>query len=316
MTKISAYPSITTPVRSGDLADISEFDGVSAYTTKRITLGTLAPELVQLTGSYDNATSGLTATDIQSAIDEVESINFYRNDGALTGARIVDLASNLLTLDNGQTLFKADTSDSSEFVFQLQDSGGFRLMTMRNDGNGAWGTALPTNTANFTLSGTNSNTAMNLVGGSSGTTLNVSNTASSGASIVANSTGANSFSIAVLNGSVVFRQGAPLTCGQNSADTDSQLFATTSGSGRTYSLQALEQSHIFTLKVGTAGVNNAGAALQVDSVTGGILWPRMTSTQASAITGVDGLTLYVTDTNGTFTSVGFWGYENAAWTKL
>ena len=42
----------------------------------------------------------------------------------------------------------------------------------------------------------------------------------------------------------------------------------------------------------------------------------MTATQASAITPVAGLMLYVTNTNGTFTSIGFWGYENATWVKL
>lgn len=70
---------------------------------------------------------------------------------------------------------------------------------------------------------------------------------------------------------------------------------------------------------GRVGINtdaNASAALDVSSTTGGVLMPRMTSTQGSAITGVNGLVIYVTDTNGTFTSVGFWGYENGAWVKL
>ncbi len=61
---------------------------------------------------------------------------------------------------------------------------------------------------------------------------------------------------------------------------------------------------------------NAAARLEISSTTGGFLTARMTATQASAITPVDGLSLYVTDTNGTFTSVGFWGYEAGAWIKL
>lgn len=69
--------------------------------------------------------------------------------------------------------------------------------------------------------------------------------------------------------------------------------------------------------IGSAdGTANASAIVEFSSTTKGVLMPRMTATQASAITGVNGLVLYVTDTNGTFTSVGFWGYENGAWIKL
>jgi len=67
--------------------------------------------------------------------------------------------------------------------------------------------------------------------------------------------------------------------------------------------------------IGTA-TPNASSRLEISSTVGGFLTARMTATQASAITGVNGLSLYVTDTNGTFTSVGFWGYENGAWVKL
>ena len=42
----------------------------------------------------------------------------------------------------------------------------------------------------------------------------------------------------------------------------------------------------------------------------------MTATQASALTAEDGGLIYVSDTNGTFTSVGFWGRENGVWVKL
>jgi len=56
--------------------------------------------------------------------------------------------------------------------------------------------------------------------------------------------------------------------------------------------------------------------LDITSTTQGVLLPRMTSTQASAITAINGLMLYVTDTDAAFTSVGFWGYENGTWIKL
>ena len=68
-------------------------------------------------------------------------------------------------------------------------------------------------------------------------------------------------------------------------------------------------------KGNTAG--DASAKLEVVSTTQGFLPPRMTATQASAIVSpAQGLMLFVTDTNGTFTGVGWWGYNGANWEKL
>jgi len=61
----------------------------------------------------------------------------------------------------------------------------------------------------------------------------------------------------------------------------------------------------------------ASAKLEVQSTTKGFLPPRMTATQGSAISSpAEGLLIYVTDTNGTFTAKGWWGYDGAAWLKL
>lgn len=68
--------------------------------------------------------------------------------------------------------------------------------------------------------------------------------------------------------------------------------------------------------VGIGGAPDSVAILTLNSTTKGFLPPRMTAAQASAITAVDGLILYVTDTDVTFTSIGIWAYENAAWAKL
>lgn len=60
----------------------------------------------------------------------------------------------------------------------------------------------------------------------------------------------------------------------------------------------------------------SSAALQVDSTTQGFLMPRMTAAQASAIAApAQGLLVFVTTTNGTFLTRGWWGY-NGGWTKL
>jgi len=71
------------------------------------------------------------------------------------------------------------------------------------------------------------------------------------------------------------------------------------------------------------GIDDAGATsvnsvalLELSSTTKGFKLMEMTAAQASAITAVNSLMVYVTSTNGTFTSVGFWGYEAGAWVKL
>lgn len=61
----------------------------------------------------------------------------------------------------------------------------------------------------------------------------------------------------------------------------------------------------------------ASAQLDVVSTTKGFLPPRMTATQASAISSpAEGLLVYVTNTNGTFLAKGWWGWDGAAWQKL
>jgi hypothetical protein len=67
--------------------------------------------------------------------------------------------------------------------------------------------------------------------------------------------------------------------------------------------------------IGTTSVPS-GAILDITSTTGAVIVPRMTATQASAITANNGAILYVTNTNATFLAVGFWGYENSVWVKL
>lgn len=64
---------------------------------------------------------------------------------------------------------------------------------------------------------------------------------------------------------------------------------------------------------GSVGIGNStpapSAILDVASTTQGFLPPRMTATQASAISSpAQGLMIFVTSTNGTFTSIGWWGY--------
>lgn len=68
--------------------------------------------------------------------------------------------------------------------------------------------------------------------------------------------------------------------------------------------------------IGT-GTPHASAKLEVNSTSQGFLPPRMTANQASAIPSpAEGLILYVFDTNGTFATKGWYGFDGATWNKL
>ncbi len=62
------------------------------------------------------------------------------------------------------------------------------------------------------------------------------------------------------------------------------------------------------------------AAASVDLLVlagdGSVKLRPITATAASAITPAEGMIVFTSDTDGTFTAVGFWGYENGAWAKL
>ena len=68
-------------------------------------------------------------------------------------------------------------------------------------------------------------------------------------------------------------------------------------------------------KIGSGNLNPS-AVFQVSSITKGFLLEPMTATEASAITPVEGLELNVSNTNGTFTSIGKWQYIGGSWIKL
>lgn len=62
--------------------------------------------------------------------------------------------------------------------------------------------------------------------------------------------------------------------------------------------------------------DSAEALFRTKSTTKGIVLIPMTAVQASAITPVEGLLLFVSDTDATFLSVGYWAYESGTWNKL
>lgn len=115
--------------------------------------------------------------------------------------------------------------------------------------------------------------------------------------IYANATGARNMSFVVTSGgSLKYYSGSPST-----TTIKEQLFST---------------GNLGLSSTGTMA-DVASAILHLTSTTKGFLPPRMTSTQASAISSpAQGLMLFVTDTNATFTSIGWWGYDGTTWDKL
>lgn len=64
-------------------------------------------------------------------------------------------------------------------------------------------------------------------------------------------------------------------------------------------------------------MDGSNGKLQYFSTAGGVVLPRMTAIQASAIgTPLEGEMVVVTSTDATFTSTGVWIYEGAAWGKI
>lgn len=89
------------------------------------------------------------------------------------------------------------------------------------------------------------------------------------------------------------------------------LYASATGGTLNYGLVVASGS----VGIGTTSPN-AGAILDITSATQAVLLPRLTAGNASAITPVNGMILYATSTDATFTSVGVWAYEAGAWVKL
>lgn len=99
------------------------------------------------------------------------------------------------------------------------------------------------------------------------------------------------------------------------------LKLTSSASGIAHSLSSDgATNYLAGLSTQQLGIGNAtphaSAKLEVTSTTMGFRITPMTATQASAITPSEGLMVCVSNTDATFTSIGFWGYENGAWAKL
>lgn len=92
----------------------------------------------------------------------------------------------------------------------------------------------------------------------------------------------------------------------NTSGTYSFIATNSDGSTTTPAICAQNNQKV---GIGTNSVD-AGATLEVDGTTGGILFPRLTTTERDALTAVNGLMIYNTTTNK------FQGYAGGAWVDL
>lgn len=93
-------------------------------------------------------------------------------------------------------------------------------------------------------------------------------------------------------------------------------FFTANTAGTLTSRMSIDEAGNVGIGIGTT-TQASSAVLEVKSTTKGFLPPRMTAVQASAIASpAEGLMVYVTDTNLTFLTKGWWGYDGAAWKQL
>ena len=95
--------------------------------------------------------------------------------------------------------------------------------------------------------------------------------------------------------------------GVGTGSTTYSLICTNSGASTTTAALAVRDDS--KVGIGTNSVDS-GATLEVDGTTGGVLFPRLTTTQRDALTPTNGLMIYNTTTSK------FQGYAGGAWVDL
>lgn len=196
------------------------------------------------------------------------------------------------TTDNGEKLQVTGTSSFSS-TMKLPANVDIQWGTnsfLRSDGVGTFRMGFGAGTTDAILA-VNSLLSRAITGGfASGTNANGNNLTLS--SQVATGTGSS--------GDILLQTSTPTTSG---------------GSAQTLVTRVAIKGRTGNLGVGTTNPNDV-AILELLSGSKGFLPPRMTANQASAISAVEGLMLYVTDTNETFPGKGWWGFNGTNWEKL
>lgn len=147
-------------------------------------------------------------------------------------------------------------------------------------------------------------------------TGNIANGSSYGLRAEVDAAGANALNYAVsglANATVASgtNYGGHFFANGSGITTNIGVYAKASGGGNNYALICDGGS----VGIGTTAPDT-NCLVELASTNQAFRIMQMTSAQAGGIAALNGMMLYVTDTDGTFTSVGFWGYEAGAWVKL
>ncbi len=163
------------------------------------------------------------------------------------------------------------------------------------------------------------------IGQSAGAAAAVSYNTALGSSAATGNTGTGNTAIGYLsaesktsgnyNVNIGYRSGSPSNTGSNQFSLNltnvangMDFISDVSGASRRWAMNGTTTSLTAT---------TPSAALDIQSTTGGLKLPTMTATQGSAISSpADGLMIYVTSTDATFTSIGFWGRLSGVWVAL
>jgi hypothetical protein len=201
--------------------------------------------------------------------------------------------------------------------------------------------------AGFTMTFSNNTATSALIGSNSSNGTGVQGSSGSGNGGVFSSTSSNGVSVLSTSGTGALVQSTTGQAGQfiiNPASTNSvanvmrlqrntsgtpanglgaglefytETSTTTQESGRISSILTDVTNASRTGKMVLSAVNNTFLTDVVEiGGQGYILITPITATAASAITPAEGMLVFVSDTNGTFVSIGIWCYQNAAWKAL
>lgn len=246
------------------------------------------------------------------------AINIYNSDGTSTGNRVYNYGGYTLNFSGGNLWNTGVGSTSATINFLLENSSSSQLLKVKDNGEidlGLAGSSADVNSRGRRFNCYDASSVLRVGFNTDLNTYQFNNT--SGNQVVTIKTDGSSDGVTLYESSEIFLRNTSNAITVNIRDNGADGFIDLYDSGAVGSRIIGGATSYFNREVAIGGTTaNSSAILDIQSTTKGVLMPRMTSTQASAITGVDGLMVYVTDTNGTFTSVGFWGYENGAWVKL
>jgi hypothetical protein len=295
----------TTNWQAGSVINL-KFSG--ALTVKNNTAGGAATAPILLSGGSDFTTAandGLTlwydGTSWNEASRKVTAsatgANFANANLTLTGARTHTFGTNQMVFSS------TNTTTSPALSIQVTSGAGLGVST-----NGL------TQAVNFTQNGGGQALTLNSTSGD-GIKSTTSNGGISGHFITENSTTNTNLTILKLE-----RTTSGTAANSMSGSVDIFLESNSGNSRQTTQLISkwLDATDASRTSASVITGTNNGIAVDILELggTGYMKLNPITATAASAITASDGMILYASNTDATFTSVGFWGYQGGSWQKL